>query len=471
MFQLVGYSKQEANRKGNAVFEVEKAITDKFIWGDESENPEKTYHKYTISNFSAATQIDWQIVLSAFKVNLRQGDSVLVEEPGYFNSIHFLINSFPPKKWAAYLQWMLIYDMAPYLNNAIRQREFIFEKILSGQQQKSQRWLWATNLVDDMLDGISGKLFVESYFTDTAIQKVTLMVDNLKSAFAERIKQLPWMTDVTKAAALEKLLAISGKIGFPEKWPDYNGLTTNPNEFAGNIKRIKKWDYESMISQLGKPVSKDDWFISLATVNAYYDRWQNAFFLPVGILQPPFFNLDADDAVNYGALGSIIGHELTHGFDKYGSKFDKDGRLFEWWNKQDAQQFNKKVDSLINLYSKLTIGSQVYVDGAMTVDENIADFGGLAIAYDAFKKTQQGKGNILIDGLTPDQRFFISYAQTWRSNVVAETAYQNALIEEHTPDMFRCNVPLSNLDAFYEAFIIQKNDAQFIPAGKRVKIW
>jgi len=366
---------------------------------------------------------------------------------------------------------MLINNTAPYLNNAIVNRKFAFSKILSGQQEEMPQWARATNTVNAMLDDISGKLFVDRYFSDSTKKRVTEMVDNLQDAFAERIKQLSWMSDAGKHAALDKLYAISKNIGYPQKLSPYKGLVILPDDFVGNIRRIKYWYDQSMIGLLTSPSTTDVWPFPATTVNALYYPERNAIFLPAGILQPPFFDINADDAINYGMIGSVIGHELTHGFDSRGSQYDKDGRLFKWWGKEDASNFREKVSEIVDEYDKLKIGFSIYVNGALTINENIADIGGLAIAYDAFKKTRQGQSSDLIDGLTPDQRFFISYAQNWRCNATAETTYQDNMIEPHAPEMYRCNVPLTNLDAFYQAFNIQKGDDMFKSANKRISIW
>jgi putative endopeptidase len=470
MFKLVGFSKSEASSKARSVFQLETAIAGSFFTGKEIMDPEKTYHKYTLKDFIATTQIDWVTVLNNLQIETKTVDNILVNSPSYFKSIHTLLDNYSLKDWTAYLQWKLIYNMAPYLNKAMVNRAFAFSKILNGQQGKMEQSSRVASIVDGMFDDISGKLYVDRYFSDSSKKKISTMVENLKYAFAERIKNLSWMSADTRHEALKKLNAITDHIGSPENVQHYEGLVIRPDDFAGNIRRIKAWYYKSMISRDTSEIN-EEWAVSAATVNAFYNPLENAIFLPAGILQPPYFDANADDAINYGSIGSIIGHELTHGFDSQGSKYDKDGRLYNWWNDDDTKNFKERVDDIIDQYDKLEVGYNISVDGTRTINENIADMGGLAIAYDAFKRTVQGQSTGLIDGLTPDQRFFISYAQCWRSNETPEISYQDILIEPHAPAMFRCNVPLSNMDAFYQAFGIEKGDNMFKSNSKRTSIW
>jgi putative endopeptidase len=314
-------------------------------------------------------------------------------------------------------------------------------------------------------------LYVEKYFNDAAKQRMLALVNNIQQTFGERINKLDWMSDATKQKALEKLHAIVNKIGFPDKWETYDGVVIKRDSLMANMRSISLWAYNDMVSKLGKPVDKTKWGMTPPTINAYYNPVNNEIAFPAGILQFPFFDFGADDAVNYGAIAGAIGHELTHGFDDEGRQYAADGNLKEWWTEEDAKKFTDRAQKVVEQYNAFTVNDTLHVNGQLTLGENLADLGGLNIAYEAFKKTDEGKNGKMIDGFTPDQRFFLSWAQVWRENTLPESAAQLVLTNPHSPGKYRVNGPLVNLDAWYKAFNVQAGDKMYVPEDKRIKIW
>ena len=297
------------------------------------------------------------------------------------------------------------------------------------------------------------------------------LVNNLQQVFSERIKNLDWMSSETKERALEKLNAFIKKIGYPDKWKDYSSITIDKKDFIGNVKRVSQWSYNEMVNRLGKPVDKMEWGMTPPTINASYSPSYNGITFPAGILQFPFFDFEADDAINYGGIGAVIGHEMTHGFDDQGRQFAADGNLKDWWTKADADKFKLKADEVVEQYNAFTLLDSLHVNGRLTLGENLADLGGLNIAYDAFTRTKQFKENKKIDGLTPTQRFFLNWAQVWRSNARPETQAQLLLTDPHSPGEARANGPIVNMDAWYEAFDVKEGDKLYKPKEQRTKIW
>jgi putative endopeptidase len=297
------------------------------------------------------------------------------------------------------------------------------------------------------------------------------LVKNVQETFAERIAKLDWMSDSTKDQALLKLNAIVNKIGFPDKWEKYEGVAINRDDFYGNMQSIYNYRYQKMVNRMGKPVDKTEWGMTPPTINAYYNPSNNEIAFPAGILQFPFFDFDADDAINYGGAGAVIGHELTHGFDDQGRQFAADGNLKDWWTADDAKKFTDRANKVVEQYNAYTVNDSIHVNGKLTLGENLADLGGLNIAYAAFKKTPQGKSNTKIDGFTPDQRFFLSWAQVWRSNILPESASQRILTDPHSPGMHRANGPVVNMDSWYKAFDVQPGDDLYKPEDERISIW
>jgi putative endopeptidase len=372
-----------------------------------------------------------------------------------------------------YLRLHTLNGVARYLSTPFVQASFnYYGKALNGQTQMKPRWENVYRTIDAQIGEALGQLYVEKYFTKEAKQRMDELVNNLQKAFANRINNLDWMSDSTKQKAKDKLQAFIKKIGYPDKWRDYSKVNIQRNQYFNNIMAAEANNYQYMISKLGKPVDRTEWEMTPPTINAYYNPLYNEIVFPAGILQFPFFDPQADDAINYGGIGMVIGHEMTHGFDDQGAQYDKDGNLKNWWSTSDYDLFRKKSQQVIQLYNGFTILDTVHVNGALTTGENIADIGGIAIAYDAFKMTKEGQDTTQkIDGYTPDQRFFLSLAQIWRSK--EKDAYALRLIntDPHSPAMYRVNAPLMNFTPFYKAFNVVPGEKMYLPENERIKIW
>ena len=344
-------------------------------------------------------------------------------------------------------------------------------QVLTGQKEQTPRWQFVSGIIDNQLGDLLGELYVDKYFKPEAKARMLDLVNNLQQTFTSRIKNLDWMSDDTKMKAMEKLNAFTKKIAYPDQWKDYSSITINRGDFLGNIKRASQWSYNDMISRWGKPVDKTRWGMTPPTINAYYNPSNNEIAFPAGILQFPFFDFGADDAVNYGGIGAVIGHEMTHGFDDNGSQYAANGNLANWWTKDDNDKFKLRTQKVVNQYNSFTVLDTVHVNGRLTLGENLADLGGLNIAYEAFTHTKQYKEGKKIDGFTPTQRFFLSWAQIWRSNTLPETQAQLILTDPHSPGMARANGPLENMDTWYAAFDVKPGDKMYQPEAQRIRIW
>jgi putative endopeptidase len=328
-----------------------------------------------------------------------------------------------------------------------------------------------SGLTDAALGELLGQLYVEKYFKPEAKQRMQDLVNNLQNTFEERIKRLDWMSNETKQRGLEKLHAFTKKIAYPDKWKDYEGVVINKNDFVANLHSANEWKYNEMVNRLGTPVDKTRWGMTPPTINAYYNPANNEIVFPAAILQFPFFDFGADDAVNYGGIGVVIGHEMTHGFDDQGRQYAASGNLQDWWTKDDAKKFTESANKVVNQYNNFTVLDTLHVNGKLTLGENLADLGGLNIAYEAFTKTPQFKAGKAIDGFTPTQRFFLSYAQIWRSNSLPETTAQLIVTDPHSPGMSRANGPVVNMDEWYSAFNVQPVDKMYVPQEQRIHVW
>jgi putative endopeptidase len=362
--------------------------------------------------------------------------------------------------------------MSGYMSHNFDQEHFNFYgKVMRGQQEQKPRWKRVLQVVDGSVGDQLGKMYTDKYFTADAKKRMLELVNNLEAAYENRINNLDWMSDSTKSKAKDKLHAFIKKIGYPDKWKDYAGLEITRDSYAKNIMASSVFEYKFMISKLGKPVDKTEWGMTPPTVNAYYNPAFNEIVFPAGILQYPFFEKNSDDAVIYGAIGGVIGHEMTHGFDDQGCQYAADGNLKNWWSKEDKNRFDAKTNMVKDQYDGYTILDNKHVNGALTLGENLADLGGVTIAYDAFKKTKQGQSNDKIDNLTPDQRFFMSWAQVWRANIRDEEAATRLVTDPHSPGIHRCNGPLSNFTPFYAAFNVKEGNKMYKPEAQRAKVW
>lgn len=470
MFKLVGDDDATAQKKAQNILGLETALAKAQISRVELRDPAKTYNKFSIEDFNKQTPtLDWKIILTEMKVP--NTDSILCNNPAFFKTANALLSAVPVDVWKAYLQWKVISNSAAYLSSDFVNRQFQFAQVLSGQKEITPRWQRMSSMVDNNLGELLGQLYVEKYFNEAAKQRMLALVKNVQETFAERIKRLDWMSDSTKQQALTKLNAIVNKIGFTDKWETYPGVVINRNDLIGSLRSVDEWAYNDMVNRMGKPVDKTKWGMTPPTINAYYNAVNNEIVFPAGILQFPFFDPNADDAVNYGGIAAVIGHEITHGFDDKGRQYAADGNLKDWWTAQDAKQFTQRADKVVAQYAGFIVNDSLHVNGNLTLGENLADLGGLNIAYEAFKKTDEGKSNKKMDGFTPDQRFFLNWAQVWRSNILADYQSQLILVDSHSPGMYRCNGPVSNMDAWYAAFNVKPGDKMYKPESERIKVW
>ena len=470
IFTLTGVDAATAAKKAADILKLETAIAQSHLTPVELRDPVKNYNKFTVTDFQK--QLPDLDLADAFKRMGIKTDTVLVGQPAYFKTLDGLLKSQPIAVWKDKATFNALNNAARSLSKNFRAARFdFFGKVLSGQKQEKERWKLTAYSVDNGLGELLGQLYVEKYFTPEAKKRMLELVNNLQTVYKDRIKKLDWMSPETKKKALEKLDAFTKKIGYPDKWKTYDDVTISKDAFYANQKSIARHDYNEMIKRVNKPVDKTEWGMTPPTVNAYYNPAFNEIVFPAGILQFPFFDKDADDAINYGAIGAVIGHEMTHGFDDQGRQYDKVGNLNDWWVKADADKFKTRVDVMIGQYDKFTVLNAVHVNGKLTQGENLADIGGIAIAYQAFKNTPEGKSDKKIDGFTPDQRFFLAFGQVWRIKTRDETMRMRISVDPHSPEIYRVNGPVSNTAAWYKAFNIKPGDKLYRPENERVKVW
>ncbi|RYD50982.1 MAG: M13 family peptidase [Sphingobacteriales bacterium] len=471
LLALSGLSQEQAQKAAANTFAIEQKLADASMSRVEMRDPYKTYNKFTVAEISAkAPGMNWSQLLQGLKIGNQK--AILVGQPEFFNTVGGMIQQIPVENWKEYLRFHLVNDAAPYLSRQFGDTRFDFYgKTLRGQQEQTPRWKRNLNIVDGSIGDLLGKMYVDKNFRPEAKERMLTLVNNLQDAYAARIKKLDWMSPETKERALQKLGTFMKKIGYSDRLKTYQGLSISPDQFYKNAEAAAAWEYTYMISKLGKPVDRTEWGMTPPTVNAYYNPAFNEIVFPAGILQYPFFSDKADDAVNYGGIGSVIGHEMTHGFDDQGRQYDAEGNLKDWWTEGDAKQFTSKADVVINQFNNYTVLDTIHVNGELTLGENLADLGGLAIAYDAFQKTAQAKKGEKIDGFTPDQRFFLSWAQVWRANIRPEEAASRIVTDPHSPGEYRTNGPLSNIKEWYQAFNVKPGAKMYRPENERAKVW
>ena len=470
LFTLTGSSAVDAEQKALTIFSLEKQLAAAQMSRVEMRDPYKTYNKFQLEELSKSTTgINWREVLADLKI--KKEDTILVNNPAFFKEVAGMINTVSVEDWKTYLKWNILKSAAPYLSSSFVDAGFVFNQVVSGQRTQTPRWERISLLTDGSVGELLGQLYVKEYFKPEAKARMTELVSNLRKAFAVRINKLDWMSPATKVKALAKLTAFRPKIGYPDKWRNYDGLVINRNTYFENIKNVGEWNYNNMIEQLGKPVDRERWGMTPPTVNAYYNATLNEIVFPAGILQLPFFDAKADDALNYGGIGAVIGHEMSHGFDDNGSKYDADGTLRNWWTEEDRTKFDAKTKTLSKQYDDYTVLDTIHVNGKLTLGENIGDLGGLNVAYEAFKMTPQGKSSATIDGFTPDQRFFLAWAQVWRGNILPQTEAQLIITDTHSPNQFRTIGAPVNMDAWYNAFSVKEGDKLYKKPEDRIRIW
>jgi putative endopeptidase len=469
LLRLAGTPDAAAAAQRVLAFETEIA---RIQW-DRTRNRDRnaTYNPTAIADLQARTPgFRWSTFLTG--AGLPSIDSVIVRQPDYFNAVDALLAATPVETVKTYLSARLLDQTAQYLSRDFREARFAFRgRVLSGQQAERPRWQLGVGVVEGTLGEAVGKLYVERHFSPESKARMEELVDNLMEAYREAIDELEWMSPATKAEAQAKLANFTVKIAYPDEWRDYSALEIQPGDLIGNLRRATAFEYTEMIGRLGKPVDRTEWGMTPQTVNAYYNPVNNEIVFPAAILQPPFFNLNADDAVNYGAIGAVIGHEISHGFDDQGRKSDGAGNLRDWWTADDAAAFEQRANMLVEQYAAFEPIPGARVNGRLTLGENIGDVSGVAIAYRAYKKSLEGREAPVIGGYTGDQRFFLGFAQVWRSKAREEALRQQLLTDPHSPGMYRTNGVLANLPAFYEAFNVRPGDRMYLPPERRVKIW
>jgi len=471
MFKLLGDDKAKAKEEASVVINIETNLAKSSMTPVEQRDPYAVYHKYSLDSADSLTPtIKWNKFLN--EVGIKNIKDIIVSQPEFFKEVNSLLQSESIDNWKIYLRWCLINSFAPYLSsNFVNEHFQFFGTVLTGAKELKPRWKRVLQDADGAIGEILGQEFVKMHFPPEAKKRNLEMVDNLIKVFGERIEKLDWMSKETKEKAIEKLHKILKKVGYPDKWRNYDGLEIDRGAYVDNIIRANIFNFKYMVAKIGKPVDKTLWEMTPQTVNAYYDPSLNEIVFPAGILQPPFFDMNADDAVNYGETGATIGHEMTHGFDDQGRQYDADGNLKNWWTADDEKKFKERTQRIIKQFNDYVVLDSLHVNGELTLGENIADLGGLIIAYDAFKMTKEGKSNKKIDGFTPDQRFFIAYAQSWAGHERSEALKKQILTNPHSPDKLRTIAPLSNMPEFYKAFDIKPGDPMYRTDSLRVKIW
>lgn len=470
LFTLTGSDAATAAKNVEAVYNLEKQIATAHLTNVELRDPQTNYNKMAVAALDKSMpNIGWMTLLTGMKI---KSDSLNIGQPKHFANINALLTATSIDTWKLYLKAHLLSEVANALSSDFVNASFDYGgKALGGKKQLKPRWERMIAATDGNLSEALGQLYVKKYFTEDAKKRMLELINNLQKAFEARIDKLDWMGEATKQKSKDKLHTFLKKIGFPDKWKDYSKVKINKNQYFNNLVECSKNEYNFQVSKVGKPVDRTEWGMTPSTVNAYYNPTFNEIVFPAGILQFPFFDLNADDAINYGGIGMVIGHEMTHGFDDQGAQYDKDGNMQNWWTKDDEAKFKEKGKAVIDLYNTFTVLDSLHVKGALTVGENIADIGGIAIAYEAFKMTKQGQDTTKIDGFTPDQRFFISYAQIWRNKQKDESVRQRINTDPHSPPMYRVLAPLMNFEPFYKAFNVKEGDKMYVAPEKRIKIW
>ncbi len=470
MFELTGTDPIEATKKAQNILAMETLLAKNSLSRVERRDPDRTYNKRSRQELQASTpNFNWDKYFDA--AGAPAFDSLNVGMPDFIAAVDKVILNTDLNTIKDYLKWKIITSSASMLSSDLDEENFRFYgNYLYGQEAQQPRWRRILSATSGCLGEAVGQLYVEKHFPAEAKERMLNLVGNLRTALGERIKNLEWMSDETKAKALNKLACFNVKIGYPDKWKDYSKYEVTPESYFENVHRAIRFENEIDMAKIGKPVDKDEWFMTPQTVNAYYSPEMNEIVFPAAILQPPFFNMDADDAVNYGGIGVVIGHEMTHGFDDQGCKYDEKGNLNNWWTEEDATKFNERTAQLVKLFNEFQVrGYQI--NGELTLGENIADLGGLNISWDAYQMTDEAKANQSIDGFTPAQRFFISYGTIWRNNSRDKYIERQVKTDVHSPAEARVNRTLGSMPHFYEAFEITPENKMYIAPEERAAIW
>ena len=462
LFTLAGSSPEQADAAVDAVMKIEKAIAEISYGREDLRDSQKNYNKLAYEDFKQIeSPLDWDVYFESMGLaGLKELDA---KQINFYKDMSEALRNTTVDEQKYYLAFNLLSAAAPYLSDDFVDADFEFYgKVMSGKQEQQPRWKRSLNTVNGALGEAVGEMYVEKYFPASSKEKMLTLVGNLQTALSERINGLEWMSDTTKAKAQEKLAAFTVKIGYPDKWRDYSGLEIKDDSYWANVRRSNIFDMAYQLADVDKPVDKSRWHMNPQTVNAYYNPTTNEICFPAAILQPPFFNPDADDAVNYGAIGVVIGHEMTHGFDDQGRNYDKDGNLIDWWTAEDAVRFTERADKLVDQYDQIIVIDTLHANGRFTLGENIADHGGLLVAHQAYLNSLKGKETPApIDGFTNEQRFFLGYATLWGQNIRPEEIRRRTKIDPHSLGKWRVNAALRNIAPFYAAFDIKEGDPMF----------
>lgn len=469
LFELTGIDATVSQNNATITYDIEKQLASAHKTNIELRDLKANYNKLSVADLSKKQPLlNWTVLLNELNVKV---DSINIAQPAYYDKLNTMLKSVSIADWKVYLKAHALISYSNFLSQPYVDASFNYAKILTGQATKQTRAEEMTQAVDQSIGEALAQLYVKKYFPESARKRMALLVDNLKKAFEARINRLDWMSDSTKAKAKDKLHAFSQKIGYPDKWRDYSLVTVTRNAYFENRLASNKNDYLYNLKKLGQPVDRNEWHTTPPTVTAYNNPPLNEIVFPAGILQPPYFDVNADDALNYGGIGMVIGHEITHSFDDQGAQYDKYGNVTNWWTEADYTKFKARTQQVIDQYNSFTVLDSIHIKGALTVGENTADIAGVAIAYDAFKLTEQGKSTKTLDGFTPDQRFFISIARIWR--VKTRDAYMKMYVNtnSHSPATWRVNGPLMNFTPFYKAFNIQPGDKMYKAEKDRIIVW
>lgn len=462
---------KDGDKIASTVMDIETRLATKQWTKERRRDPVAGYNKRSSAEMQAMMpNLDWARWKKA--AMLEGMTDVIVAQPDFLEAVNEMLIDVPLDSWKAYFKWHMVSNAADYLSAELEQENFNFYRgVLSGVEQQEPRWKRGVNTLNNVLGEVIGKLYVAKHFTPKAKTEMTTLVENLRAAYAEGINELEWMGAETKTQALDKLAKFTPKIGYPDKWKDYSALEISVNDLYGNIKRALLVEEQRNRSKLGQPIDRAEWFMNPQTVNAYYNPVMNEIVFPAAILQPPFFNLEADIAVNYGAIGAVIGHEMGHGFDDSGSQYDGDGKLADWWTENDRKEFEARAGKLVAQYNTYKVLGDLSVNGEFTQGENIGDLSGLTIAYKAYMSTPESKNAPVIDGLSGEQRVFAGWAQVWARKYRDEELRKRLDTDPHSPSEFRANGTVSNMPEFYKAFDVKPEDKMYLKPEDRVKIW
>jgi putative endopeptidase len=469
LFQLTGSDTATAAKNAAIVYNIDKQLASSHKTNIDLRDINANYNKMPVATLvKRQPNVGWKNVLNELGAKT---DSIDVAQLAYYDKLNGALKSVPVSDWKIYMKAYSINTYTDVLSKPFVDAAFEFNKVITGQAVQKSRGEKMASAVDQLLGEALGQLYVKKYFTEEAKKRTLELVNNLQKALAARIDKLDWMSDSTKQKSKEKLFSITKKIGYPDKWRDYSNVSIVKGKHFENVVSASVHNYQFQLAKLNKPVDRSEWFTTPSTVTAYYNPAANEIVFPAAILQPPYFDNSADDALNYGGIGMVIGHEITHAFDDQGAQFDKEGNVKNWWTKDDYTKFKAKTQQVVDLYNKFTVLDTVHVKGAMTVGENAADIGGVAVAYDAFKMTKEGQDTTKVGDYTPNQRFFISVARIWRVKMKDEFLRLWINNNPHSPPMWRVNGPLMNTPHFYEAFNVRTSDSMYLPEKNRIHIW